>query len=242
MKTVKSKIVMLLVLSSVIINAQKTADITFKADKLIEVALLSVKAGKEQQLNGDYFPKVMPVAQPYGAKPIASFAVTRKVIGNKPAQMVVFFEWESLEQKRAFERDAKYLALKNIRDEALEFLSQGYFKVEQDVTYNISSDGTYDFAALWIDPDNAPKLQEYFQAVFPEAQKPKYGYTPIANLNPIMGVHDQNYHPSIIAFAEWKGGPKAVDKLGKSKAYKDNVAKREAATPYKDVFHLKPLL
>ena len=222
--------------------AQKTTDITFKADKLIEVALLSVKEGKETQLNGEYFPKVMPVAQPYGAKPIATFAVTRKVISDKPVQMVVFFEWDNLEQKRAFERNPEYLKLKNIRDDALQFLSQGYFKVDEDVTYSLSAEGTYDFAALWIDPANAPKLQEYFEAVFPEAQKPKFGYTPIASLHPVEGVYDQNYHPSIIAFAEWKTGSSAVDKFQKTKVYKENVAKREAATPYKDVWHLKPIL
>ncbi|MEO0734174.1 MAG: DUF1330 domain-containing protein, partial [Bacteroidota bacterium] len=99
--------------------APKSAEVTFAKDKLIEVALLSVQEGKQQQFMGDYFSKVMPVALPYGARPIASFGVTRKVEGQKPVQMVVFFEWNSLEDKRAFEMNPEYLKLRNIRDDAL---------------------------------------------------------------------------------------------------------------------------
>lgn len=223
-------------------EAVKTADVTFKSGKLIEVALLSIKEGGQKAFMEEYFPKVMPVATPYGARPIASFAVVKTVMGNKPNQMVVFFEWESVEQKRAFEANPEYLKLRNIRDNALSFLSQGYFQVEKDVTVNLSSDKIYDFAGLFIDPKNANQLQEYFQAVLPTASKPEYGYTPIVNLNPIPNVHDQNYHPSVIAFAEWKGGADSQERFEKTDAFQMNKAKRSAGAPYIDVFHIKPVL
>lgn len=218
------------------------ADITFKAGKLIEVALLTVKTDGQKAFMEEYFPKVMPVAMPYGARPIASFAVTKTVMGNKPNQMVVFFEWESLEQKRAFERNPEYLKLRNIRDNALSFLSQGYFQVEKDVTVNVSSDKTYDFAGIFINPEKANLLQEYFQAVLPTASKPEFGYTTIVNLNPYQGANDQNYHPSVIAFAEWKGGIDSQERFEKTKVFQDNVAKRSAGAPYIDVFHIVPIL
>ncbi|MEM8968757.1 MAG: DUF1330 domain-containing protein [Bacteroidota bacterium] len=221
--------------------AQKKQRITFTEGKLIEVALLSVKDGKENQFFQEYFSQVMPVATPYGAKPIASFATTRKVIGDNPAAVVVFFEWASLEDKRKFERNPEFLKLRNIRDNALNYLAQGYFQVDETKTVEIQDDKVYDFAALWIDPSNAPKLQQYFGAVMPEATKPAIGYAPIATLNS-AGAKDQNWHPSVIAFAEWKGGAEAVDKLEKTSAFKDNVHLREAAAPYKEVFHLKPLI
>ncbi|MBV6645238.1 MAG: DUF1330 domain-containing protein [Cyclobacteriaceae bacterium] len=228
-------------LLAVTVLAQKSQNITFTKGKLIEVALLSVKEGKENQFYQEYFSQVMPVAVPYGAKPIASFATTRKVIGDNPAKVVVFFEWENLKEKRKFERNPEFLKLRNIRDNALQYLVQGYFQVDETKTIKLQDDKVYDFAALWIDPTNAPKLQEYFGAVMPEATKPKIGYTPIATLNS-AGAKDQNWHPSLIAFAEWKGGSEAVDKLEKTKAFKDNVHLREAATSYKEVFHLKPLI
>lgn len=220
----------------------KKADITFKAGKLIEVALLTVKPDGQKAFMEEYFPKVMPVAMPYGARPIASFAVTKTVMGNKPNQMVVFFEWENLEQKRAFERNPEYLRLRNIRDNALSFLSQGYFQVEKDVTVNVASNKTYDFAGLFINPENANQLQAYFEAVLPTASKPEFGYTPIVNLNPYQGANDQNYHPSVIAFAEWKGGVDSQERFEKTKVFKDNVAKRSAGAPYIDVFHIVPIL
>ena len=221
--------------------AQKKQSITFTKGKLIEVALLSVKEGKETQFYQEYFSQVMPVAIPYGAKPIASFATTRKVIGDNPAKVVVFFEWANLDEKRKFERNPEFLRLRNIRDNALNYLVQGYFRVDETNTVEIQDNRVYDFAALWIDPNNAPKLQEYFGAVMPEASKPKIGYTPIATLNS-AGAKDQNWHPSLIAFAEWKGGTEALDRLEKTKAFKENVHLREAATPYKEVFHLSPLI
>ena len=244
MKTIKFKFLVLLLVfaTSCNLNAQKKHTMVLKKDKLIEVALLSVKEGKADQLNNDYFSQVMPLAarSEYGGRSIANFVVTRKVIGDNPAQMVVFYEWASLEAKRAFETNPEYLALRNIRNDALNFLAQGFFKVEQDVTIDLYDNKVYDFAALWIDPTNAPKLQQYFEAVVPVASDPKYGYTPIATLMN-YGVTDLVYHPSLIAFAEWKGGPNAVDQFGKTEAYKKNVHLREAATPYKDVFHLKLL-
>ena len=231
----------LLLLLSTACYAQKKQSVTFTKGKLIEVALLSIRDGKDNQFYQDYFSKVMPVATPYGARPIASFATTRSVLGESPAQVVVFFEWGSLADKRAFENNPEFLKLRNIRDNALNYLVQGYFQVEESVNVELSDDKVYDFAALWIDPANAPKLQQYFGAVMPEASKPEIGYTPIATLTS-AGAKDQNWHPSLIAFAEWKGGSEALDKLEQTSAFKNNVHLREAATPYKEVFHLKALI
>ena len=237
----KNIIISITLLATISVSAQKSQSITFNKGTLIEVALLSVREGKQNQFYQDYFSQVMPVAIPYGARPIASFATTKKVLGDNPASVIVFFEWASLEEKRAFERNPEFLKLRNIRDNALNYLAQGYFQVEETKTVTVQEDKVYDFAALWIDKANAAKLQEYFAAVMPEATKKGIGYTPIATLNS-MGAKDQDWHPNLIAFAEWKGGSNALDKLEKTKAFKNNVHLREAAAPYKEVFHLKPMI
>ncbi len=237
----KNIIIFIAVLFSTSLLAQKSQTITFTKDKLVEVALLSVKEGKENQFFQDYFSQVMPVATPYGAKPIGSFAVTRNVIENNPSNMIVFFEWESLEAKREFEANPEFLKLRNIRDNALSYLVQGFFEVAETVSVEVSDNKVYDFAALWIDSEKGNLLQEYFGAVMPEATKSHIGYTPIVTLNSI-GANDQNYHPSLIAFAEWKGGSDAVDKLEQTKAFKENVHLREAAAPYKEVMHIVPII
>ena len=220
----------------------KSANITFRTGKLIEVALLTVKPEGKKAFMEEYFPKVMPVAIPYGAKPIASFAVTNTVMGNKPNKMLVFFEWENLTQKRAFEKNPEYLKLRNIRDNALSFLSQGYFEVEKDVEVEIWNNKTYDFAGLFINPEKAHLLQEYFQAVLPVASSSDFGYTPIVNLNPYKNANDQNYHPSVIAFAEWKAGKDSQKRFEKTKVFQQNKHKRSEGAPYIDVFHITPIL
>lgn len=237
----KNIVIFIALLLSTSVMAQKSQTITFTKGKLVEVALLSVKEGKEAQFFNEYFSQVMPVAIPYGAKPIGSFAVTRHVIQNNPSKMVVFFEWESLEEKRKFEANPEFLKLRNIRDNALSYLVQGFFEVTETVSIEVSDNKVYDFAALWVHPEKGNLLQEYFGAVMPEATKPKIGYTPITTLSSV-GANDQNYHPSVIALAEWKGGSEAVDQLEQTKAFKDHVHLREAAAPYKEVMHIVPII
>ena len=48
--------------------------------------------------------------------------------------MIGFFEWPSVEQRTAFEGDPRFRRIKGIRDDALSFLTVGYFKVESDTS------------------------------------------------------------------------------------------------------------
>lgn len=49
--------------------------VDFRQGKLIEVALLSVEPGKEEQLTSEYFAQVMPITAEYGMRPLATLAV-----------------------------------------------------------------------------------------------------------------------------------------------------------------------
>ncbi len=160
----------------------KSGEITFKKGKLIEVAVLTIAEGMETQFFEDYFSQAIKLAPKYEARPIASFAIEKTEAGNSPAKMIVFFEWGSLEKKRAFERDFDFLKIKHLRSGALSYLSTGYFSVGEDVTYTVTEGKTYEFAALWLDPENAPKLEKYFNAVLPLAGDPKIQFQLIAQL------------------------------------------------------------
>ena len=100
-------------------SANGAVTVNFKAGKLIEVAFLSVKSGKEDQLNAEYFAKVMPIAGEYGMRPLVTFGVTDVAEGNTYVQMVGFFEWLSMAVRKKFSRDKRFLAIKPIRDNAL---------------------------------------------------------------------------------------------------------------------------
>jgi len=49
----------------------KSIDVVFKKERLIEVAFLSIKPDKQQQLKESYFIQVMPIVMEYGMKPFA---------------------------------------------------------------------------------------------------------------------------------------------------------------------------
>lgn len=216
----------------------KTATFTFPAGKVIEVALIRIKKGQESVLGQDYFPKVFPVAQEYGLSASQMFTVVEHAYGKAPVQQFGFFVWDSYAQKEAFDQDPRYLELRNIRNKALEYLYMGYFQVDQDVTYTFDDQSVYDFAAMWLDPQNADKLPKYFEKVAPVAMGAEYGYEPIVTLNPLKNCTKGKYTPNFIGFAKWKV-PNGFQKLQSNGTYQKYVHLRDAATPYKDVFMVK---
>lgn len=218
--------------------SSKTATFTFPAGKVIEVALFSIQPGQEQVVGGEYFPKVFPVAQEYGLTTSQTFTVIKNSYGDAPAQQLGFFVWDSYEQKAAFDRDTRYLELRNIRNKAFQFLYMGYFQVEKDVTYTFDDQSVYDFAAMWVDADHAEKLPQYFEKVAPVAKTAEFGYQPIAILNPLDTCTKGKYAPNFIGFAKW-AVPDGFEKLQSNRTYKKYVHLRDEATPYKDVFMVK---
>ncbi|MEO0573058.1 MAG: hypothetical protein AAF039_15225 [Bacteroidota bacterium] len=219
-------------------TAQKTKTLTFPKGKVIEVALIGYRDGKQPIVQQEYFPKVFPVAQEYGLLDAQTFSVVETHYGDAPVQQFGFFIWDSYEQKEKFDKDPRYLELRNIRNKAFNFLYMGYFQVESDVTYTFDNESIYDFAAMFIDVANAPKLQQYFEKVAPVAMTDKYGYQPIVTLNPLNECTKGKYVPDIIGFAKWSVSD-GFSKLKKNSTYKKYVHLRDAATPYKDVFMVK---
>ncbi|MEL6971164.1 MAG: hypothetical protein AAFO02_13420 [Bacteroidota bacterium] len=144
-------------------------------------------------------------------------------------------------KKRAFEKDLDFLKIVNIRNDALSFLTTGYFQVEQDVSYTFTEGKTYEFAALWLDPNNAPKLQTYFEKVGPIAADPKVGFQPIAQLQS-LGVEDRTYHPNLIILSEWTQGVEGRDYALNRADYKEALPLRTAAAPYIDMFLVAPII
>lgn len=220
------------------VNAQKTKSFTFPKGKVIEVALFGIQEGKGAIIQQDYFPKIFPIAKEYGLVDAITFTVEEVHYGDAPAQQFGFFIWDSYEQKEKFDKDPRYLELRNIRNKAFNFLYMGYFQVDKDVTYTFDNTSVYDFAAMFIDASNAHKLQQYFEKVAPVAMGDKYGYQPIVSLNPLNECTKGKYVPNVIGFAKWSD-PKGFAKLKKNSTYKKYVHLRDEATPYKDVFMAK---
>jgi len=215
-----------------------TAAVNFKAGTQIEVAFLSVKPGKEEQLNAEYFAKVMPIAGEYGMRPLVTFRVTDVAEGNTYVQMVGLFEWPSMAVRKKFSRDKRFLAIKPIRDNALSYLQYGYFKVEQDASATFFADHYYEIYAMWMNRKYGNQIGDYFGQVGPVVGR--YGATFPLTLKP-YGVKAGDYRPHTMGIAEWPSQAQN-EAFFSSTAFKNARHFRDAAVDRLDVLHARVMV
>lgn len=182
----------------------KSADITFKAGKVIEIAYATLEGGKEEKLGKDYFSKILPLAAKYGGKMLGSLQVTAVVDGEVAPQMIAIFEWPNIEARDNLLADREAQKLFPIRDAILTSIKLAYFTVEKDVTVTFREDKTYEFFNAWLTPEAGKLLPEYFKRS--EAPKKKYGpITFLVSLKPITGLPAADYllQPQMAGIVEW---------------------------------------
>lgn len=150
-----------------VIKEKSFSSATFKAGTLIEVAFMSVKEGKQKELNEGYFEKVMPIAMEYGLKPLMTVAIkSTHSKGIKP-QMIGFFQWPNATLRTAFEKDPRFLKIKHIRTASLSFLKLGFFKVEKDMHVNLDTSLFYEIYGMDFNPETADQMGKYFEKAGP---------------------------------------------------------------------------
>ena len=182
----------------------KSADITFKAGKVIEIAYVTLEGGKEEKLGKDYFSKILPLAAKYGGKMLGSLQVTAVVDGEVAPQMIAIFEWPTIEARDQLLADREAQKLFPIRDAILTSIKLAYYTVEKDVTVTFREDKTYEFFNAWLTPEAGKLLPEYFKKS--DAPKKKYGpITFVASLKPIPGLSAADYllQPQMAGIVEW---------------------------------------
>ena len=186
----------------------RTHTITFRAGKVYEITSFTIKEGKEEQINEEYFPKVMPLVAEYGGVSLGMFRVTRKIAGEIDGQMLAVFEWPSLAVKNEFHGDPRFLKFSPLRDDALSYFKPGFYEVGQDVTITFKDNKTYEFFGAWLAPDSDEALKQYFAVS--EPIKRSYGrpYPEImVILSPAKGQGADAYAPHMTGIVEWdKGG------------------------------------
>jgi len=213
--------------------------VNFKAGTLIEVAFLSVNPEKQQQLKENYFKKVMPIAKEYGMKPLAKVQVQYTYSEFTKPQIIGFFEWESQAQHQAFLKDPRFLRIKPIRDNALDFLRLGYFEVEKDTEVTFMSEQLVEVYAMWFNPQNAHRMQTYFKNVTPliTGKGNRYDVKFALNLKSVP-YGDDTYQPESFGVALWKSKA-SNDHFFNSAGYKKVKHDKEAALSRIDVWHGK---
>ena len=177
--------------------------VVFQQGKLIEVAYLSVKEGKQKQLNEEYFAKIMPIAAEYGMKPLMTIAVKHAWSEEIKPQMVGFFEWPSVAKKEAFNKDKRFKKLKKVRDNALSYLKMGYFEVAIDSKVNLNSELFYEVYAMTLDEKNGHLMSTYFEKASPIVTN-DYGVDFALNLSPVQMKGNDFFVPQMFGLAIWK--------------------------------------
>jgi len=182
----------------------REATVMLKADTLIEISYASVEGGKEDQLMGDYLPKIMPIVAKHGGKMLGSFQVTAVTGGEITPQMVALFEWPSMKARDQMHADKAAQKLFPIREDAMTLFKQAFYTVENDTSMTISESKTYEFFNAWTTFAAKASLPAYFQ--MSEGPKQKYGPPKfIATLKPLENGPKGGYvlAPDMAGIVEW---------------------------------------
>ncbi len=182
----------------------RQATLLLKADTVIEISYISVEGGKEAQLMTDYLPKILPIVEKHGGKMLGSFSVSAVTGGEITPQMIVLFEWPSLEAREEMHADRDAQDLFPLRDDALTFFKQALFTVDEDTQLTLYEDKTYEFFNAWTTFAAAVSLPAYF--TLSDAPKQRYGPpTFIASLKPLENALAGDYllAPDMAGIVEW---------------------------------------
>ena len=201
---VSAAVLALSLVTTPLVAQSREATVLLKADTLIEVSYASVEGGKEMQLMGDYLPKIMPIVASYGGKMLGNFQVTAVTGGEITPQMVVIFEWPSLEARDKMHADKDAQKLFPLREDAMTFFKQAFYTVDEDTPLTFHEDKTYEFFTAWLTFAAKASLPAYFK--LSEAPKQKYGPPKfIATLKPLEDGPKGGYvlDPNMAGIVEW---------------------------------------
>ena len=120
-----------------------TLQLTIDSKLKLEFAFGKITQGKEMQLYGEYFPAIMPIIADYANQQVGTFAVIAANIQGITPEMGAFTHWSSLESHQGFYSDSRFTKVKALRDDSLDFLSDGHFFKSLDKVIDIDTDADY---------------------------------------------------------------------------------------------------
>lgn len=207
--------------------------VTFKKGKLIEVAFMSVKKGKQPQLN-EYFRKVMPLATKYGIRPLITLRVSHAYSKKIGAQMIGFFEWPSKRVRADFAKNKQFNKIKHLRNNSLSVLKVGYFESGKDVSVLFFKDKLYEVYGLWANKKNRDKLDSYFKQSG-EIITQDYGASFVLDLQATWQARGY-YNPEMFGIVQWES-KKLNSRFFNSGEYKSIEHLKKAGLARLDVWH-----
>jgi len=150
-----------------------TLRITLNSKTNLEFAFGTVTKGKEAQIFGEYFSIINPVLAEHGAKTAASFAVIETNWQGVTPVMGALTFWPSLENRKGFHQDERFLDVKELRDNAMDLLCGGHLFTPSDKEIELNTEMDY---ALILCEENIQDLEPILNLPF-VADSPEKDYT-----------------------------------------------------------------
>ena len=178
--------------------------VQFNAGTAIELSFATVAEGKEAQLFGEYFPKVMPIVADLGGKPMGSYVIGDSATKLGTPKMGAFFQWPDLDGFHKLHDDPRFLAIKGIRDEALSFFSNAhFFCVAEDTEVTFEEGQEYALVAEREMSENEE------QGTFDS----------LVTLTPAPGASNPDFNAKQIHIARWDENSQSAFEAAKSGQY-----------------------
>jgi uncharacterized protein (DUF1330 family) len=166
-------------------NNMKYCSVTFRTGTAIELSFASIISGKEQQLFGEYFPKVTPIVGEMGGKPLGSISISQSAASLGKPQMSAFFQWPNTEAFKKLHADPRFQDIMSLRDEALDLFSNGhFFAVDNDTEVRFDRGETYGLLA-----ENDGRQASHHET--------------LVEFVPAGEVVDMDFHPVRVRIVKW---------------------------------------
>lgn len=120
-----------------------TLQLTFNSELKLEFAFGKVTPGKEMQLYGEYFPAITPLIGDYASQQVGTFVVISTNNQGITPEMGAFTQWPSLESRKGFYSDPRFIKVKPLLEDSLDLLSDNHFFKSQDRVIEINTDADY---------------------------------------------------------------------------------------------------
>jgi len=165
----------------------------------LDFAFGKVIKGREIQVFQDYSPAIAPALIDWGIQPLLPFAVLATNTSGPTPEQGAFTQVSSTENFVRFHSDPRFLELKPLRDDGMEFLTDGNLFESKNMAISLESETDY---AVIITADNL------------------YSTAPLLKLSAAEDSPNQTYAGKSLALHVWNEKAEELMKAGQAEVFR----------------------
>jgi len=173
--------------------------LTLNSDSHLDFAFGKVIKGKEMQVFQEYSPAIAPALSDCGIQPLRPFAVLATNTSGPTPEQGAFTQVSSTENFARFHSDPRFLELKPLRDDGMEFLTDG--NLFRSTQAEIGLEAETDYAVIINDGN-------------------PYSSAPILELSATEESPNQTYAGKSLALHIWNEEAEQLMKAGQAEVFR----------------------